>query len=319
MSEVLVVAEHVDSHVSKPALELLTLARRLGEPVAVVFGDTDRHHRQSAGGVRGYPRAVGRPTRPWTTISSRPRPKRWRRSPQTMQPAAILITSTPEGKEIAGRLAVKLGSGLITDATDIAADGSTTQSVFAGNWTVTAAVTHGAPVITVKPNAVTPEAAPTEPATEQIEVTISDAAKTARIVGREPKRSSGRPELTEAAVVVSGGRGTGGDFAAVEELADVLGGAVGASRAAVDAGWYPYAYQIGQTGKTVSPQLYIAVGISGAIQHRAGMQTSKAIVAVNKDPEAPIFALADLGIVGDLHRVLPAVIEEIKERKGITS
>jgi electron transfer flavoprotein alpha subunit len=235
---------------------------------------------------------------------------------QTMQPTAILITSTPEGKEIAGRLAVKLGSGLITDATDVAADGSTTQSVFAGNWTVTASVTHGAPVITVKPNAITPEAAPTEATTEQIEVTISDAAKTARIVSREPKRSSGRPELTEAAVVVSGGRGTGGDFAAVEELADVLGGAVGASRAAVDAGWYPYAYQIGQTGKTVSPQLYIAVGISGAIQHRAGMQTSKAIVAVNKDSEAPIFAIADLGIVGDLHRVLPAVIEAIKERKG---
>ncbi|MFZ1117602.1 MAG: electron transfer flavoprotein subunit alpha/FixB family protein [Propionibacteriaceae bacterium] len=315
MSEVLIVAEHVDSHVSKPALELLTLARRLGEPVAVVFGDTSEAIAKELGEY-GAARVLTVTDPAMDDYLVAPQAEALAQIAQTMQPVAILITSTPEGKEIAGRLAVKLGSGLITDATDIAADGSTTQSVFAGNWTVTAAVTHGAPVITVKPNAVTPEAAPTEPATEQIEVTISDAAKTARIVSREPKGSSGRPELTEAAVVVSGGRGTGGDFGAVEELADVLGGAVGASRAAVDAGWYPYAYQIGQTGKTVSPQLYIAVGISGAIQHRAGMQTSKAIVAVNKDPEAPIFALADLGIVGDLHKVLPAVIEAIKERKG---
>ncbi len=315
MSEVLIVAEHVDSHVSKPALELLTLARRLGEPVAVVFRDTSETIAKELGEY-GAARVLTVTDPAMDDYLVAPQAEALAQIAQTIQPVAILITSTPEGKEIAGRLAVKLGSGLITDATDIAADGSTTQSVFAGNWTVTAAVTHGAPVITVKPNAVTPEAAPTEPATEQIEVTISDAAKTARIVSREPKGSSGRPELTEAAVVVSGGRGTGGDFAAVEELADVLGGAVGASRAAVDAGWYPYAYQIGQTGKTVSPQLYIAVGISGAIQHRAGMQTSKAIVAVNKDAEAPIFALADLGIVGDLHKVLPAVIEAIKERKG---
>ena len=315
MSEVLIVAEHVDSHVSKPALELLTLARRLGEPVAVVFGDTSEAIAKELGEY-GAVRVLTVTDPAMDDYLVAPQAEALAQIAQTIQPAAILITSTPEGKEIAGRLAVKLGSGLITDATDIAADGSTTQSVFAGNWTVTASVTHGAPVITVKPNAITPEAAPTEATTEPIEVTISDAAKTARIVSREPKKSSGRPELTEAAVVVSGGRGTGGDFAAVEELADVLGGAVGASRAAVDAGWYPYAYQIGQTGKTVSPQLYIAVGISGAIQHRAGMQTSKAIVAVNKDSEAPIFAIADLGIVGDLHRVLPAVIEAIKERKG---
>ena len=315
MSEVLIVAEHVDSHVSKPALELLTLARRIGEPVAVVFGDTSETIAKELGEY-GAVRVLTVTDPAMDDYLVAPQAEALAQIAQTIQPAAILITSTPEGKEIAGRLAVKLGSGLITDATDIAADGSTTQSVFAGNWTVIASVTHGAPVITVKPNAITPEAAPTEATTEPIEVTISDAAKTARIVSREPKKSSGRPELTEAAVVVSGGRGTGGDFAAVEELADVLGGAVGASRAAVDAGWYPYAYQIGQTGKTVSPQLYIAVGISGAIQHRAGMQTSKAIVAVNKDSEAPIFAIADLGIVGDLHRVLPAVIEAIKERKG---
>jgi electron transfer flavoprotein alpha subunit len=315
MSEVLVVAEHLDSHVSKPALELLTLARRLGQPVAVVFGDIEDTIAKALGEY-GATRVLSVTDPAIEDYLVAPKAEALAQIAETVQPTAILITSTPEGKEIAGRLAVKLGSGLITDASDIAAEGTTIQSVFAGNWTVSASVTHGAPVITVKPNAVAPEAAPTDPVTEQIDVAVSDAAKTARILSKEPKRASGRPDLTEAAVVVSGGRGTGGDFAAVEALADVLGGAVGASRAAVDAGWYPYAYQIGQTGKTVSPQLYIAVGISGAIQHRAGMQTSKAIVAVNKDREAPIFTLADLGIVGDLHKVLPDVIDKINKRSG---
>ena len=315
MPEVLIVAEHADSHVAKPALELLTLARRIGDPVVVVFGEADDTVAKALGEY-GATRVLTISDPAVNDYLVAPKAEALAQIAASLQPVAILITSTPEGKEIAGRLAVKLGSGLITDATDIGADGSTTQSVFAGNWTVTASVTQGASIATVKPNAVAPEASPTEPTTEQIQVTISDAAKTARIVSKEPKRSSGRPELTEAAIVVSGGRGTGGDFTAVEELADVLGGAVGASRAAVDAGWYPYAYQIGQTGKTVSPQLYIAAGISGAIQHRAGMQTSKAIVAVNKDAEAPIFGLADLGIVGDLHKVLPVVIEEIKKRNG---
>jgi len=315
MSEVLIVAEKTDSHVSKPALELLTLARRLGEPIAVVFGETDETVTKTLAEY-GATRVLFIADPAIADYLVAPKAEALAQVAADLDLVAILITSTPEGKEIAGRLAVKLESGLITDATDIASDGTTTQSVFAGNWTVTAAVTRGVPVVTVKPNAVTPEAAPNEPAAEQISVTISDAAKTARIVSSEPKQSSGRPELTEAAVVVSGGRGTGGDFAEIEELADVLGGAVGASRAAVDAGWYPYAYQIGQTGKTVSPQLYIAAGISGAIQHRAGMQTSKAIVAVNKDAEAPIFALVDLGVVGDLHKVLDGAIDEIKKRKG---
>lgn len=315
MSEVLIVAEQVDSHVSKPSLELLTLARRLGEPVAVVFGEIDETVAKALAEY-GATRLLSVSDPAINDHLVAPKAEALAQIAATVRPAAILITSTPEGKEIAGRLAVKLESGLITDATDIAADGTTTQSVFAGNWTVTAAVTRGIPVVTVKPNAVTPEVAPTEPATEQVAVTISDAAKSARIVNSEPKQSSGRPELTEAGVVVAGGRGTGGGFAAIEELADLLGGAVGASRAAVDAGWYPYAYQIGQTGKTVSPQLYIAAGISGAIQHRAGMQTSKAIVAVNKDAEAPIFALADLGVVGDLHKVLDGVIAEVRKRKG---
>ena len=188
--------------------------------------------------------------------------------------------------------------------------------MFAGSYTVQAKVTKGTPIITVKPNSATPEKADGAGAAEDFSADISDGAKTAKITKSEPRKSSGRPELTEAAIVVSGGRGTGGDFSQVEGFADSIGAAVGASRAAVDSGWMPHAFQIGQTGKTVSPQLYIANGISGAIQHRAGMQTSKTIVAVNKDEEAPIFELVDFGVVGDLKSVLPAATEEITKRKG---
>ncbi|MFL6027527.1 MAG: electron transfer flavoprotein subunit alpha/FixB family protein [Friedmanniella sp.] len=315
MALVLVVAELVDGVVSKPTCELLTLARRIGDPVAVVLGEgaegaADRLAEYGAGRVLSVTDpAIGE-------YLVAPQAEALAQVVAAEQPAAVLLTSTFEGKEVAARLAVKLGSGLITDAVDVASDASTTQNVFAGGYRVRAAVTHGIPVITVKPNAVAPEPAPTRAVVEPVAVTISDGAKTARVVSVQPKRASGRPGLTEAAVVVSGGRGTGGDFGPVEQLADALGAAVGASRAAVDSGWYPHAYQVGQTGSTVSPQLYVAAGISGAIQHRAGMQTSKAIVAVNKDSEAPIFALADLGVVGDLHSVLPAVAAEVNRRKG---
>ncbi len=314
MTDVLVVADLAETGVAKPSLELLTLARRIGTPVAVVFGSADAAAAKL--GEYGAARILEVTDPAIHEYLVAPKAEALAQLAASTGASAVLISSDAEGKEIAGRLAVKLGSGLITDATDLGSDGSTVQSVFAGNWTVTASVTHGTPVVTVKPNAVAPEAAPAAGSVQSASVSISESAKGARIVRVDEKQASGRPELTEAAIVVSGGRGTGGDFAPVESLADALGAAVGASRAAVDSGWYPHAYQVGQTGKTVSPQLYLAAGISGAIQHRAGMQTSKAIVVVNKDPEAPIFALADLGVVGDLHTVLPAVTKDVVARKG---
>ena len=320
MAEILVLVDHVDGAVRKPTLELLTIARRLGEPSAVFIGAAGQAA-AVAEAVKGYGAgkvyAVDDAQIRGYLVA--PKAEALQQLAEKTSPGAILISSSAEGKEVAGRLAIKLGSGLITDAVDVQAGASgpqTTQSVFAGNYTVTATVTRGTPIITVKPNAANPEEAPGAGSVEEFAVTVSDAAKGAQIIASQPRQTSGRPDLTEAAIVVSGGRGTGGDFGAVDALADALGAAVGASRAAVDSGWVPHTYQVGQTGKTVSPQLYVANGISGAIQHRAGMQTSKTIVAVNKDEEAPIFELVDFGVVGDLQIVLPALTEKVNARKG---
>ena len=322
MSEVLVLVDHVDGKVRKPTFELLTIAKRLGEPSAVFIGGSDK-----ADGVVDAVKKYGA-EKVYVVDDAEikgylvaPKAEALQQIAEKADPAAILIPSNAEGKEIAGRLAIKLNSGLITDAVDVSASEGgegpvTTQSVFAGSYTVQAKVTTGTPIITVKPNSAAPEESEGAAAKEEFAAAISDSAKKAKIVAAQPRKASGRPELNEAAIVVSGGRGTGGDFSEVEGLADSLGAAVGASRAAVDSGWIPHAFQIGQTGKVVSPQLYIANGISGAIQHRAGMQTSKTIVAVNKDEEAPIFELVDFGVVGDLSTVLPAAAEAINKRKG---
>jgi electron transfer flavoprotein alpha subunit len=232
------------------------------------------------------------------------------------KPTALLIASHAFGKEIAARVAIATDSGIITDAVDVAADGTATQLVFGGSTTVHSTISHGVSIMTIRPNTIEANTAAASPVVENISKSVSDVAKKATITSSKPFVKGGRPELTEANIVVSGGRGTNGDFAAVEGLADALGAAVGASRAATDAGWYPHTHQVGQTGKTVSPQLYVACGISGAIQHRAGMQTSKTIVVVNKDGEAPIFDIADFGVIGDLFAVLPKATEGVIARKS---
>jgi electron transfer flavoprotein alpha subunit len=231
-------------------------------------------------------------------------------------PVAVLIAVSADGKEIAGRLALRTGSTWLNDVVDVTPEGAT-HSVFGGAWVVQAKAATEHPVITVRPGSFEVEDTAGAGAEEAVEVPAA-SGRGATVSSREPIVGGDRPELTEASVVVSGGRGVGSaeDFSVVEGLADALGAAVGASRAAVDSGYYPHQFQVGQTGKTVSPQLYIALGISGAIQHRAGMQTSKTIVAVNKDAEAPIFEIADFGVVGDLFKVAPQLREAVAKRKG---
>jgi len=319
MSEILVLAAHDGGSVKKVTLELLTLARRFGEPAAVWLGpgaDAGRERLAEYGAAKVYTADgdgmtdyVAAPAEVLAVLVAQ------------ASPAAVLVPATGEGKEVAGRLAVKIGSGVLTDAVDLTpGDGGPVaeQSIFGGAIIVKSKVTRGIPIVAVRPNAVAPEASPGTAALEPVTVELSDAAKGAHTTERVVQERSERPELTEASIVVSGGRGVGSadNFALIEGLADSLGAAVGASRAATDAGWYPHQFQVGQTGKTVSPQLYLAVGISGAIQHRAGMQTSKTIMVINKDPEAPIFELADFGVVGDLFKVVPQLTEEVTRRQG---
>jgi electron transfer flavoprotein alpha subunit len=319
MSEVLVLVDSVDGTVKKATLELLTAARQLGEPAAVVVGAPGTAGALAAQlGEYGAVKVYAAESADIAEYVVAPKAEALAAVAAQASPAAVLISSSAENKEIAARLALKLDSGVLYDAVGFAADGTVTQSIFGAAITVQAKVAKGTPVITVRPNSFAP--APSAGAAEEVavSVSVSDAAKGAKIVDRVVEEKGSRPQLSDASVVVSGGRGIGNadNFTVIEKLADSLGAAVGASRAVVDAGWVPHTMQVGQTGVTVSPQLYIAVGISGAIQHRAGMQTSKTIVAINKDPEAPIFELADFGVVGDLFQVAPQLTDEITKRKG---
>ena len=312
MSEVLILVDAVDGKVSKSTGELATFAKAIGKVNAVVF-DAALVSQLSAYAIDNVIVCTGVDV---SKFSPGPIAQSLAQLVAAKSATAVLITSSSKGKEVAGRLAVATNSGIITDATSIDADLVTTQAVFGGSTTVHAAVTHGTSIVTLRSNSIEPIAGSGSPTTEEFTPTISEAAKLGVVTSTQPAVKGGRPELTEASIVISGGRGTNGDFKPVEALADVLGAAVGASRAATDAGWYPHTHQVGQTGKTVSPQLYVACGISGAIQHRAGMQTSKMIVAINKDSEAPIFDLADYGVIGDLFNVLPQATAAISAKKA---
>jgi electron transfer flavoprotein alpha subunit len=317
MAEILVLAEHEGETVKKVTAELLTLARAHGEASVVWTGEGAEGARARLAEF-GAAKIYVADSTDYADYVVAPKAELLAHLVAEKVPAAVLVAATSEGREVAGRLAVKTGSGVLADVTGLADGLVGEQPIFGGAITVASRVKAGTPIIAVRPNAVTPEPAAGAAELEPVVFTVSDAAKTARVTGTVVAERGERPELTEASIVVSGGRGVGSaeQFALIEQLADSLGAAVGASRAATDAGWYPHQFQVGQTGKTVSPQLYMAIGISGAIQHRAGMQTSKTIMVVNKDAEAPIFELADFGVVGDLFKVVPQLIEEIGKRAG---
>ncbi|MFJ7750538.1 electron transfer flavoprotein subunit alpha/FixB family protein [Arthrobacter sp. NPDC097144] len=314
MASVLVFIDVPGLPLPRASRELLTIARGLGEPAVASPRPVGDDVLQALGeyGVN----AVYEPDSALPDVLIAAKAAFLADAVRAAEPAAVLLGNSFEDREVAARVGVKLGSGVITDAVAVAPDLSVTKSVLAGSYTSTCRVQTGVPVITVKANSVEPAAASTPAAPERRRLAVTGAGPAARVTGRTEKRVSGRPELSDARVIVAGGRGMDGDFTPVENLADALGGAVGASRAATDAGWIEHSAQVGQTGKTVSPQLYISAGISGAIQQKAGMQTAKVIVAVNKDPDAPVFEIADFGIVGDVFSVLPQATEEIKKRRS---
>ena len=312
MPQVLVLVEHEEGATRKVTYEMLTKARDLGDPVAVFVGQglegaregLARHGATAVYAAGGDNRLAGPLTGALAAAADR------------AEPVAVLVAATPLGKDAGARLAARKGWGMLADVVDLDADLVATQNVFGGATTVRARVRAGTPVLAIKPNSFPVQEAPAEP--EVVDLDLAEEQDGTRVTDHVVQEQGGRPDVAEAEIVVSGGRGLQdpSNFALVEALADTLGAAVGASRAAVDAGWYPHQHQVGQTGKTVSPQLYVAVGISGAIQHRAGMQTSKTIVAVNKDADAPIFAISDFGVVGDLFKVIPRLTDEVAKRKG---
>ncbi len=317
MANALVFIDNPGAALKKSSLELLTIARSLGETAVAFTGELNDDVAATLGAY-GATTVYQPSVEDLDNYLVGPKAAYLAAAVAASGATAVLVDNSPEGKEIAGRLGIKLNAGVITDVVGVEADGTAHKSVLAGSYNTTAKATTPVTVLSVKANNVepAPASAATVPATATVEVPAEGLANSARIAARTEKPVSGRPDLSEARIVVAGGRGVDGDFGPVEELADALGAAVGASRAATDAGWIGHDAQVGQTGVTVSPQLYISAGISGAIQQKAGMQTSKVIVAINKDAESPVFEIADYGIIGDLFKVLPQATAEIQKRKG---
>ena len=314
MPEVLVLAAPGGDGVpARGVLEALTAARVLGEPVAVVLGApgpgvVDALARYGAARVLVAPDVGDHLVTPAVDVLARLVTER--------SPAAVVVPATTEGREVAGRLALRTGSGFLTDVVGLAADGTATQRVLGGTTVVRAWVTAGTPVYAWRAGSLTPVPAPAPPVVERVEVEPG-RARAARVVRRVVERTAGRPALDGAAVVVAVGRGvtSPAELALVEELADALGAAIGATRAAIDAGLCPPSALVGQSGTRVSPRLYVAVGISGAAQHWSGVRSAQTVVAVNSDPDAPVFALADFGVVGDVADVVPALTAQITSRR----
>ena len=322
MASIWVYAETADGAARPIALELLTKARSLGDATAIALGPGAAKAAQELGKF-GAKTIQIHEHEAFRDLLATPAVDLLARLIEQERPDLILFGMTYEGRDVAARLSARLGAALIANAADVVSrDGqfAAVTPIFGGSTLVTTIPKAKPPaIILLRPKAVTAEAADGagSPQVKTLSDPVDTSKPAARVLRREKQQAEG-PRLEDASVIISGGRGLGApeNFKMLDELAGEIGAAVGASRAVVDAGWKPYSFQIGQTGKTVKPSVYIAVGISGAMQHTVGMKGAKTIIAINKDPEAPIFKLADLGVVGDVHKVVPQLIQEVRSRKG---